>query len=124
MNKWESEPDFYGCEAHGLEYVMKRGPTGHWCGYVRVSEGHPWHGRDYPNLDVDVHGGLTYSNAAYPGGEFDGWWFGFDCAHGGDLTPKYPSDGVYRDFEYVKAECESLAKQLAEIGKNDKEDGQ
>lgn len=71
-------------------------------------------------LLVDVHGGLTYS--AEGGGELSGLWvFGFDCAHSGDLCPvtaeKYGSSvaDVYRDFEYVKRETESLARQLAAV---------
>lgn len=73
-------------------------------------------------LDVlfDVHGSLTYADKHCPeGGEApEGfWWFGFDCSHCDDLCPAYDStmrSGVYRDIEYVRAECESLAKQLAE----------
>lgn len=71
-------------------------------------------------LLIDVHGGLTYSES---GGEhLEGLWvFGFDCAHAGDLSPvtaeKYGSHmgETYRDFNYVKAETESLARQLAAI---------
>ncbi len=73
-------------------------------------------------LDVlfDVHGSLTYANEHCPltGDAPAGhWWFGFDCSHCDDLSPAYGDfmrDGIYRDIEYVKAECESLAKQLAE----------
>ena len=71
-------------------------------------------------LLVDVHGGLTWSDAGDD--ELEGLWvFGFDCAHAGDLCPeaakRYSSfDGIYRDFDYVKAESESLARQLASIG--------
>jgi hypothetical protein len=52
------------------------------------------------------------------------WWFGFDCAHSGDLSPKYDNDsrfsmgrdGVYRNIAYVQKNCRELAKQLSEIG--------
>jgi hypothetical protein len=57
------------------------------------------------------------------------WWFGFDCAHSGDLSPKLealkivhnlsprrasPIFGadVYRNLDYVRGECTSLARQL------------
>lgn len=74
-------------------------------------------------LDVllRVHGGITWSRDHH-GREKkkDGlWWFGFYCAHAGDLAPKheihYSIDmgNVYRDAEYVAAECRSLANQLA-----------
>lgn len=95
--------------------------------------------------EIDVHGGLTYA-AGCSGhichvpaeGEPDNvWWFGFDCAHAGDLCPqmemarkgfkhlmpslppeleaameKMDMRDVYRDAAYVAAECASLAKQL------------
>lgn len=70
-------------------------------------------------LAIDVHGGLTYAASKAPFCEPDGlWWFGFDCAHAGDLTPTYAarygsSGGVYRDLGYVQSEIASLAKQLA-----------
>lgn len=69
---------------------------------------------------IDVHGGLTYAG---PMGNLEGWWFGFDCGHAGDLSPgtysqvlemgikNYPR-GTYRDIEYVRAECQRLADQL------------
>lgn len=73
---------------------------------------------------VDVHGGLTYADECQ--GRIchvteDGdhvWWFGFDCAHGGDLRPtdKYGFNGPdsrYRDVSYVEGQCRRLAEQLA-----------
>jgi hypothetical protein len=38
----------------------------HYCGYVTVPAGHPWHGLGYakpPIVDIDVHGGITYAEA-------------------------------------------------------------
>jgi hypothetical protein len=56
-----------------------------------------------------------------PGTSDDVWWFGFDCAHLGDLAPgmlRAGFDGfqgdVYRDVNYVAREVTSLAAQLAE----------
>jgi hypothetical protein len=70
-------------------------------------------------LAVDVHGGLTFSGEAAPSSPIKGlWWLGFDCAHSGDLAPKYGSLGfgdVYRDIAYVEGECRSLAAQLASL---------
>jgi hypothetical protein len=87
---------------------------------------------DYGTPDIDVHGGLTFADMCQgqaesgkgichvPGeGEPDHvWWFGFDCAHAGDLCPAYEgryrwNDGSrYRDIDYVKRECTQLAAQL------------
>lgn len=74
-------------------------------------------------LAMRVHGGLTYAGGKLPtADEPDGnWWFGFDCAHAGDLAPglleygRYDGD-IYRDQQYVVAECQSLAAQLTKIG--------
>lgn len=67
---------------------------------------------------MEVHGSLTYSGRFDDTG--DVWWFGFDCAHLNDLTPGYGRTvrfrpEVYRDEGYVRGECESLARQLAEV---------
>ncbi len=78
------------------------------------------------SLDVAfmVHGGITFSNKpsainlADNGSE---WLFGFDCAHAGDRT-NYSifDDDVYRNFDYVKKECEALAIQLHDFANADK----
>ena len=43
----------------------------------------------HEDLDVDVHGGLTYSEMGDGEEGFkEGFkWFGFDCAHAGDYSP-------------------------------------
>lgn len=76
------------------------------------------------SLCMRVHGGLTYAAEQEPYGKPDGlWWFGFDCAHAGDLVPglleyitQQPRRGdIYRDQSYVVAEVQSLAAQLAKV---------
>lgn len=71
-----------------------------------------------PRIDIlfDVHGSLTFSDELHG---VEGHWFGFDCAHAGDLQPcceySFGDDCEYRDIEYVRAECRSLAEQLAAV---------
>lgn len=144
--EWQAEPDKkqWQDEATGLPCLIKRGPHGALCGYVGVAEGHPLYGKDYDEAsdaaDLTVHGGLTYAAPCEPGepehgichrpdeGEPDHvWWFGFDCAHGGDLAPRMNADlrGIgslrdrswetYRTQGYVEAECADLARQLAAV---------
>ena len=100
---WDGEPDkvSWTDTATGRPCLAVRGPVGAWCGYVAVDPGHPLHGRDYEVPNVDVHGGLTYADSCQerateaegvchvpqPGQPHDVWWFGFDCAHLGDLWP-------------------------------------
>ena len=113
-------PDADDFEACGLKCAMRRhGKDGHWCGYVGVPNDHTFFGKHKNELpDLDVHGGITFSGEAryLPGL----WSFGFDCGHLHDLLPgqddRYRDpDGTYRDYRdysYVRAECERLAAGL------------
>ena len=93
-----------------------------------------------PEAVLDVHGGITYAascednevicHKAAPGEDDNLWWFGFDCAHSGDLSPKMnslhrmiPELGTnwgnwlndwekYRDVNYIREETNHLAGQL------------
>lgn len=86
-----------------------------------------------PDSLLEVHGGITFSHFCAhtddeskhichkpsPGDPDPVWWFGFDCAHAGDLSPKYAAsypaslrDGTYRALGYVRSQCAALARQL------------
>lgn len=115
--------------------AVRHGSSGHWCGYVGVASEHPAFARRYDDVDVEVHGGLTFADTCAPNpdeasdichvpgpGEPDHvWWLGFDCHHGGDASPVYRrlfDDGrpaVYRTLQYVEGECARLAGQLARL---------
>lgn len=77
---------------------MVRSRFGNWCGYAGVPPGHPWYQSDYNDVDVSVHGGLTYAefcdetggpicHVAKPGEPARVWWLGFDCGHAMDYAP-------------------------------------
>jgi len=74
------------------------------CGYVMVPKSHPYHGKGYDNdnVDVSVHGGLTFSD-----GFRSGWWFGFDCAHSGDAIsmeiPLFEESEVAKKLRAIRA---------------------
>ncbi len=125
---WHAEPDHVEFEHDGMPCILHRNAA--WCGYVAVPPGHPWHGKSYDQVDVDVHGGPTYAekcsgkicHVAKPGEPDDVWWIGFDCNHHGDLSlhdvndyGSYRDDGhlvsLYRTVDYVKAETIKLAEQ-------------
>ncbi len=83
-------------------------------GYVLIPIGHKYHGVNYNDIDVSVHGGLTYGelmtkeNAEFwnlDKEDVGTWCVGFDTAHCDDTLAKYPK-------EYVQAEADNLAKQL------------
>lgn len=132
---WVDEPDkvVWVDEATDLDCMIHRNRVGALCGYVGVGPGHPWHGKHYDECDVEVHGGLTYSDKCQetatedngichvpaPGREHNIWWLGFDCAHSQDVCPAYEARfhderGTYKDIEYVTAQVEALAAQVVE----------
>ncbi len=118
---WDDEPD----RVEWVDYVTKlpclllRNEFGGWCGYVGVPVGHKAYQVHYDDIDVDVHGGLTYSDSGKHGGERPAgyWWVGFDCGHHMDLLPGMFKHGLrtgtYKDMTYAREETERLAKQLA-----------
>lgn len=156
---WQSEPDKrqWKDAATGLPCLIVRGPAGALCGYVGVHEGHPLFKNGYSDIDpdIDVHGGLTFAkmcppepveaedicHVAGPGEPEHAWWFGFDCAHSGDYSPRshatykeistpekyadyakwrglgaptpWGEPVTYRTVDYVTEQCALLAKQLA-----------
>lgn len=138
---WLTEPDRVEWEHAGLPCLAARSEIGgNWCGYAAVPPGHPLHGKDYNDVDVDVHGGLTYASLCAghichvpkPGEPDDVWWFGFDCGHCFDvmpamdsrtrsfgLAPVFPPYGMplttYKTLDYVQAEVNRLADQLAAL---------
>jgi hypothetical protein len=91
----------------------------HHCGYVKVNGDSKLCGVDYDDpkvYDIEVHGGLTFSNTFYDENDED-WWFGYDCAHFGDRCLKFPHFGshdTFRDVPFCVGECEKLATQLVE----------
>jgi hypothetical protein len=131
---WQTEPDRVEWRHRGLPCLILRSHSGALCGYVGVPSGHPCHGKGCDEIaDLEVHGGLTYSNTCnghichvpQPGESGDDvWWLGFDCAHAWDYWPKNAvfqrahfarrPDEIYRDMPYVRAEVERLADQIAD----------
>jgi hypothetical protein len=129
---WHKEPDRleWVDKSTGYPCIALRNmhATGAWCGYVAIPTSHPYHGVNYNDIDLDVHGGLTYSRKCQGDAitgvcheskdEDDVWWLGFDCAHGNDIAPLVSCwFGEYCDLEYVKKECTKLAKQLKKLEK-------
>ncbi len=135
--EWQTEPDKkqWLDPKTNLPCLIVRGPVGALCGYVGIPNTHPYYGKDYNRLSLDVHGGLTFADKCQPHEdnkgichiappeEDDVWWLGFDCAHHMDVVPgllreyssmmpKLFSGNTYRNFDYVTKQCEFLAEQL------------
>ncbi len=116
---WRDPATGYEC------IIMRDEPQGYLSGYVAVPPGHPLYGFDHDaipaDLDIEVHGGLTYSAVCdegpnptrrliiearrichvrlspryatdYRAGHDQAWWFGFECNHVYDVVPGQRND--------------------------------
>lgn len=71
--------------------------------------------KGYDDIEIDVHGGLTYSGEGLPQLEKKGYLIGFDCAHAGDWSPLMPSDWeTYRDIDFVENQITHMIDQIVE----------
>lgn len=87
-------------------------------------------------VEGDRDPGELICHVPEPGESEDIWWLGFDCGHAFDVSPELAAtirgysllsaltcprlgcmpEVLYRDASYVRAEVESLARQLAAMG--------
>lgn len=144
---WQDEPDKmqFADRTTGLPCLIVRNQFGALCGYVGVPETHKAYRRHYNDEmlhSINVHGGLTFSgpctkdgdeaaticHVPSPGESDNVWWFGFDCAHLGDICPAMDArtkaiglsnlrmkDDRYRTVNYVKRHIAKLALQLNDL---------
>lgn len=146
---WKEEPDTAKFNFKGIKCLVNRVICkemsgdyfgGHLCGYCEVPEGKYIKTClfDEDSISFDVHGGITFDEM-----EDARQLIGFDCGHGCDLVPSMQSmhkrikeeakrmfseinvtsdifNATYKDFNYVKMECISLAWQILEKLKEEK----
>ena len=116
----------------GLHFVVLLQRSGNYTGYVGVPSDHKLFNTEYDAVDVDVHGGLTFSSKSYWDDSED-WYFGFDCAHYDDGVSieeaekhfdlkeyeldimKMRTSGIFKDLDYLTRECKLLASQLSTV---------
>ncbi len=132
---WQTEPDRVEWRSHQFPCLIVRNDScGNLCGYVGVPAMHPWYGKGYDDVEAEVHGSLTFAGGCHDdspichvpkrGEPKDVWWFGFDCAHLGDLVPfmskiraeresRFDFGESYKGIPFLTAEVELLAKQAA-----------
>lgn len=92
---------------------LKLSETGWGNGYVVIPKNHPLHGVYYDDIDIDIHGGLTFSEEVtdklvkafetsdLTTDDVGKWIIGFDCAHYGDTISSCPK-------QYVESETKRL----------------
>ena len=105
-----------------LYYIMNLGS--HPTAYIKIPEEHKYYGKDMDEIDLEVHGGVTYSRDHLWINENDrleGWFVGWDYAHFGDyigfelLMPeefrtggkKWTTEEIFKE---VKEACYQLVK--------------
>jgi len=122
---WNHESSLVQFVSHGFPCVVLRTFSGYLCGYVGVPKDNPFAQGLLAPESLSVHGGVTWREFydSKPGPFANElFWIGFDCAHSGDLSPGLEfslrthsgSHVIYRNIDYVTAECIALAKQIAE----------
>ena len=132
---WSKEDDREEFIHAGYPCVLQRAPLGHWCGYVGIPKDHPDYDKDYDDMDgINIHWGLTYAERCNgiichktDDSEDDRYWFGFDCAHAGDVIPAHDlfelsflaaikeigkKGSTYKTQGWVKKKTIGLAEQL------------
>jgi hypothetical protein len=75
-------------------------------GYIGLPPRHPWYQNHYDTIDVNIHGGLTYSDhymdkITYP----SVWWIGFDTNHCMDNRYNCTKAYVENETEYLKKQA-------------------
>jgi hypothetical protein len=86
-------------------------------GYVLIPKGHPMHGKHYDDIDVDVHGGLTFSEKAedckgwqsIEPEDMDCWVVGFDTAHWNDSVFNWPKEKVLHETQDLARQLEAMS---------------
>lgn len=125
---WLSEPNelLWTDYATGLKCLIWRNPSLLFlCGYVAVPADHPLHGSNCETLEA--HGGITFTGqvnnkerlSVADGIQDSDYFVGFDTGHFDDYAPYLAlygmqDRGIYRNWAFVKAEVEALAKQIKE----------
>lgn len=85
----------------------------HPCAYVDVGNTSLDH-IDYDNINIQCHGGLTYSSKILNNLVFESWFIGWDYAHFGDhLGSSF--DGKKWTIKEIEAECRDVIEQVIKI---------
>lgn len=96
----------------GYEYKIKNILGLHPTAYIKLDETHPLYKEHYNDIDIDVHGGLTYS-----GMEDDGYWIGWDYAHCYDYVWGISFVEFQRQWttDEILEHCKDVVRQLKEF---------
>lgn len=101
---------------NGFNYAIVSYGT-HPCCYVFLPKGHKYYGKNYDDIDIVCHGGLTYSNddLLFNPLENDKWVIGWDYAHYNDYHGSFSTrcGRVWTTKELLE-DVKEVIEQLAE----------
>ena len=89
-------------EFKGFKFAIVSYGT-HPCCYVFLPKEHKYYGKSYDEIDIDCHGGLTYSDNELIFNPLvnDDWVIGWDYAHLNDYSGIYKNEFM-REFDHSK----------------------
>ena len=93
----------------------------HPCAYIGLPEDHPYCNKDYGDLNIDCHGGLTYSDNYHTMVKElcdNGWFIGWDYNHLKDYNSYMEDFDFYSKrwtTEEIMEECANVIEQLEEV---------
>lgn len=99
-------------------YVLNFGT--HPCAYVDVTDTE-LRCMDYSSIEIECHGGLTYSRDTLHTVDKTGWFIGWDYAHYGDfagyemLYSQFESSGKHWTTQEIVNECEAVIDRIIEL---------
>lgn len=76
----------------------------HPCCYIRINEDEKCYGKDYNDIMIDCHGGLTFSDSIEKEHPFftKGYWVGWDFAHLGDAFSTLFNGKHWTTYELIE----------------------
>lgn len=84
-------------------------------GYVIIPKEHRLHGLDYDDIDVDIHGGLTFSKLVdekmtskfnLEPSDIGSWCIGFDTCHYEDSLLEWTKERVEEEVEKLRLQID------------------
>jgi len=105
-------------ECFGFEYYIITFGS-YPCSYIKIPKEHKLYKKHYRYIDLDVHGGLTYSADHILGVDETGlnWYIGWDYAHAFDYQLFGKVDGELMEFKGHKYTLKELKLDVFEACK-------
>ena len=105
-------------EFKGFKFAIVSYGT-HPCCYVFLPKEHKYYGKSYDEIDIDCHGGLTYSDEDLIFNPLvnDDWVIGWDYAHFNDYSGIYKEECLekFDHSQYKKWTTEELFEEVKQV---------